>query len=372
VATLPGQNNAYSFSATSGQLVSLTVSNTTFPLSCPWCLAASVEIVKPDGSVLVKRNWDIAKFIFVDATTIPDDGTYKVRLNPAKAVTGQATLTLYNVPPEDQGSITIGGTPADLNLTVPGQNAKLTFTGSQNDLVTVRTTNNTIGSVNVAVLRQDGTTTLKSTSSSATNFQLTPTLLPAAESYAMKVDPSGAATGTASVDICSIPIASAPSLPGTDTVWVEDSIPSGAGASGKWNWDTVQKASGAQSHSDPVAVGTHQHYFTNAAEGLTINPNDTLIAYVFINPCAPPQQVMLQWYESGSWEHRAYWGANLIGWGTDGTVSRFPMGALPPTGQWVRLEVPAASVGLVGKVVTGMAFALYDGHAWFDRAGKSQ
>jgi len=60
---------------------------------------------------------------------------------------------------------------------------------------------------------------------------------------------------------------------------------------------------------------------------------------------------MLQWYlidENGneSWEHRAYWGADALAWGVNGTVSRYHVGALPTAGQWVRLEVPTSEVGL--------------------------
>src|SRR5262249_52323105 len=42
---------------------------------------------------------------------------------------------------------------------------------------------------------------------------------------------------------------------------------------------------------------------------------------------------------------------------------------LPPSGQWVRLEVPASLVALEGKSVRGMNFTLYDGMARFDHAG---
>ena len=54
---------------------------------------------------------------------------------------------------------------------------------------------------------------------------------------------------------------------------------------------------------------------------------------------------MLQWND-GNWEHRAYWGGNQIDWGQDGSASRKHRGDLPAAGQWVRLEVPAADVGL--------------------------
>ena len=77
---------------------------------------------------------------------------------------------------------------------------------------------------------------------------------------------------------------------------------------------------------------------------------------------------MLQWND-GNWEHRAYWGENLIQMGTDGTASRQFAGPLPPAGTWVRLEVPAALVGLEGRVVNGMAFTLFDGRATWGQAG---
>jgi hypothetical protein len=101
-----------------------------------------------------------------------------------------------------------------------------------------------------------------------------------------------------------------------------------------------------------------------------INPGDTMIAYVYIDPANPPNEVMLQWND-GTWEHRAYWGVNDIGWGVNGTGSRYYMGALPSTGQWVRLEVPASLVGLEGHILNGMAFTLYNGRATWDYAGKS-
>ena len=79
---------------------------------------------------------------------------------------------------------------------------------------------------------------------------------------------------------------------------------------------------------------------------------------------------MLQWND-GSWNHRAYWGANNISYGVDGTESRYYMGDLPTVGEWVRLEVPASLVGLEGSTLNGMAFTLYDGLATWDHASKS-
>jgi hypothetical protein len=162
---------------------------------------------------------------------------------------------------------------------------------------------------------------------------------------------------------------------GTTTVWVEDAVPAGATKAGDggdaWTWISSNPApfSGTLAHQSALASGEHQHYFYNATATLSVAVGDTLFAYVYLDAANPPSEVMLQWYD-GSWEHRAYWGANQISWGTDGTASRRSMGALPATGQWVRLAVPAAQLGLEGHTLSGMAFTLFGGRATWDYSGK--
>jgi hypothetical protein len=156
-------------------------------------------------------------------------------------------------------------------------------------------------------------------------------------------------------------------------VWVEDAVPAGAVATGDepWNWVSANPTpfSGGLAHQSSLVGGIHQHYFFGTADTLPIVVGDRLFAYVYLDPANPPNEVMLQWND-GTWEHRAYWGANLIPWGVDGTNSRRFMGALPTPGQWVRLEVPANMLGLEGSVVTGAAFTLNGGLATWDRSGK--
>ena len=162
-----------------------------------------------------------------------------------------------------------------------------------------------------------------------------------------------------------------------DKTWFEDSVPAGAQIAGTgetWNWVSTNPAPYAgslQHQSNNVPGNWHQHYFMNATATMKVNQGDSLFAYVYIDPQNPPTEVMLQWYEpSGGWEHRAYWGANQIGWGVDGTASRRYIGPMPAAGSWQRLEVPASLVGLDGQTVTGMAFTLFGGQASWDHAGQ--
>ncbi|MEX2559521.1 MAG: DUF1553 domain-containing protein, partial [Pirellulales bacterium] len=96
---------------------------------------------------------------------------------------------------------------------------------------------------------------------------------------------------------------------------------------------------------------------------------DKLVAHVYLDPSDPPKTIMLQ-FNDGSWEHRAFWGEDVIGFGTTGTPSRLAMGPLPEAGQWVRLEVEAAKVDLKpGAKINGWAFTQHDGTVFWDKAG---
>jgi mono/diheme cytochrome c family protein len=158
-----------------------------------------------------------------------------------------------------------------------------------------------------------------------------------------------------------------------DYVWIEDDLPPNANAQGNTPWKFVTAEAGpvysGQRSSTRTATGLSQHFFTDAKPGLKIGQDDLLFAYVYLDEKNPPKEIMLQ-FNDGGWEHRAIWGENLIEWGTNSQASRQPMGELPPVGQWVRLEVPAAKVGLKpGSILNGWAFTQFDGTVYWDQAG---
>ncbi len=168
-----------------------------------------------------------------------------------------------------------------------------------------------------------------------------------------------------------------------NTVWFDDGLPAGAtpwpadtatgGVVESWNWVTANPApnSGTQSHQSSVAPGIRQHYFMGATSRLQVGTGEMLYAWVYLDPASMPSEIMLQWNDGASWEHRAYWGANIIGWGQDGTPARINMGRLPEAGRWIKLVVPAHAVGLEGVAVNGMAFSQYGGRVTWDQTGKA-
>jgi hypothetical protein len=160
-----------------------------------------------------------------------------------------------------------------------------------------------------------------------------------------------------------------------EIIWVDDELPAGAvaqGNEGAASWKWVGKPNPVFSGKRATvrtAKGLSQHLFTGARQPLRIAAGDKLFAYVYLDPKNPPKTVMLQ-FNNGTWEHRAYWGANRIDWGVDKSPSRFHAGALPRAGQWARLEVEARSIGLApGTVVNGLAFTQFDGTVYWDKAG---
>jgi len=167
--------------------------------------------------------------------------------------------------------------------------------------------------------------------------------------------------------------ASAPKPPEPkEFIWIDDNVPAGANAQGNTPWKWVNKGQGpvfsGNRANTRTAKGLSQHFF-DRAKPLTIGKGDKLFAYVFLDPKNPPKQIMLQWND-GNWEHRAYWGGNHIAWGADGKPGRRPMGKLPATGKWIRLEVDAQHVGLrPGAKLNGWAFTQFDGTVHWDKAG---
>ncbi|HEU5116084.1 MAG TPA: DUF1553 domain-containing protein, partial [Isosphaeraceae bacterium] len=161
----------------------------------------------------------------------------------------------------------------------------------------------------------------------------------------------------------------------SDYVWFDDAIPSGSkpstpdGPAELVGPPDAPVLSGSASFRQTFEA-QGQRYFTDAPNPLVLGEGDSFFVSVFLDPVNPPKEIMLQWHIGGQWMHRAFWGENLIEYGKDKSTERRSMGPLPKTGEWVRLDVDVAKLGLKpGTKVDGWAFTQHGGTVYFDQAG---
>jgi uncharacterized membrane protein/YHS domain-containing protein len=167
-----------------------------------------------------------------------------------------------------------------------------------------------------------------------------------------------------------------------EVVWIDDEIPPGATPGGSrgpesWKWVGAPEPvfSGARSHVMVSDGGANaQHLIIGATPPFELtSADDTLFTYVWVDPANPPKEIMLQ-FNTGDWEHRAFWGPDLIPFGSPDSAtspSRRQIDKnLPSPGTWVRLEVKAKDLGLTPSTpIVGISFDQAGGKAYWDKTG---
>lgn len=214
--TVPGQNITCSFSGTAGQVVSFDVGDPgVYTQVTPF--AVQVTIFNPDSSVLATSGMmtklalpdQLEGEAFIDATVLPATGTYSILINPAGTYTGYFSTQLDFVPSNASGTVTVGGSPTTINITVPGQNGSVTFSGTASQSVTVHAPNNLNANSNifscyatVELIAPDSTVLVSQTAACpATTFDLPSQTLPMTGTYTILVNPLLTATGPATVSV---------------------------------------------------------------------------------------------------------------------------------------------------------------------------
>jgi YD repeat-containing protein len=129
--TSPGQNIALTFNGSSGQRVSLQTSNTSISSGYVSIRRADNYSLGGDGIVGTSSR-------YIDAITLPANGVYTVFVDPNVEHTGGITLLLYDVAPDVVAPITPNGSPVTVTNTSPGQDGRLTFTGTAGRRVSLK------------------------------------------------------------------------------------------------------------------------------------------------------------------------------------------------------------------------------------------
>ena len=120
--TVPGQNGRLTFTGASGQRVSLRATSSSISSS-------TISILDPSGSSVASTTSTLAGG-YLDTQTLSTAGQHTVLVDPLAALIGSVTITAYDVPADVSGTISVGGSAVPVNISTPGQNGLLTFSGT--------------------------------------------------------------------------------------------------------------------------------------------------------------------------------------------------------------------------------------------------
>jgi len=222
-AASPDENPRLVFEGHAGQRVSLDVSGVTMGSST--CCGAKVSITAPDGSKVVSPTNVGTRGDFLDATTLPQSGTYNILVDPQGSATGSATLTLYDVPPDAAADIEPDGAAVSVATTTPGQNAALRFDADPGDRVSVQVAS-LCCSARVSIVAPDGSPVGSQVSMNSSGGFIDTRALSQGGTYKILVDPQGAVTGAATLSLYGVPPdAAAAIVPGGAPVSVQTTTP---------------------------------------------------------------------------------------------------------------------------------------------------
>ena len=205
--TTPGQNLKATFTGSLNQRISLSLSNVTMSSNC--CTGVRVSILTPSGGLLAPAFSLGTNGSFMEPKTLSAAGAYKIVVDPQADAVGSITLNLYTVPADFSSAIAAGGSGVTVPLNTPGQNGKLTFSGTAGQRVSLNVSGVTFtGSpcCQIKFVKPGGTLlSLIPDQFGAAGTFIEPKTLPLTGTYTILVDPTGTATGSATLNLYSVP-----------------------------------------------------------------------------------------------------------------------------------------------------------------------
>src|SRR5205823_29836 len=160
---------------------------------------------RPDGTNLFTAVTVTNTGTFIDTKSLSLTGTYTARVDPQVANVGSMTLTLYDVPADVSGVITPGGGSVTVATTTPGQNARLTFTGSASQRVSLKISGVTMTQAKVSIVKLDATNLVAPATVGATGTFIDVKTLAVAGTYAIVIDPTTTNLGQMTLTLYDVP-----------------------------------------------------------------------------------------------------------------------------------------------------------------------
>jgi YD repeat-containing protein len=213
--TTPGQQGLFTFNNNVAANLKTTMYLDFGGMAC----GSTYSIQAPDGSFLVPSTvWPGNGFFQNGAIVVlAQTGVYKISEVPllcsvVNAGTGVFKTTIFQVPADATGTLTIGGPQVNIVVGTPGQRAKYSFTGTSGQKVAVTFDNSAIPNCSTysLVRRSTGTQLIAPTGNCTNNFSTAPVILPANDTYDVPIYPDIAGaitspTGTYKATVAVVP-----------------------------------------------------------------------------------------------------------------------------------------------------------------------
>lgn len=181
----PGKTARYTFEGNAGQWV-------TLGLTSVGLTSSTISLLSHDGTTLASTAVGTAGGALEIPNPLPTTGAYTVVVNPGGPYTGNMTLTLST---EVSDSLKANAAPRPIMISRAGQSGRYTFSGTANQHVTIKATNNKFGSVTVNLYTPSGVL-LAGETSSGSSFSLNPVTLGTTDTYTITINPAMTDTGS--------------------------------------------------------------------------------------------------------------------------------------------------------------------------------
>ncbi len=184
--TAPGQKATLTFNGFIGQRIAIRALQSIQTLGFPTDIKIYSPGTYPNGTPIFSSALTLDAFM--DTTTLTASGTYTILADPAFNKTRGLVFTIYEVPPDVTGTLTLNGPTIPITL-APGQNALLSFSVPSTQTVKVDVGNELRGDIStlltISFLRSDGSLIASDTNNIFTAIQRTLD----AGNYYLKIDP---------------------------------------------------------------------------------------------------------------------------------------------------------------------------------------
>ncbi len=197
--TTPGQRAVFSVPGTTGEDVSLKTTSTSFTGKY------YVEWYNAKGERIYSEWWRETQNEFFPAQKFAGNETYTLVVRGGEASTGSTTITAYNAS-DVTGSVTAGGAALKVPITVPGQKARITFSGKAGEKISVTAAESTFAGGSWWIITPEGeriSGTEVGLSSSETKIS-GPITLASTGTYTVFVSPYEAGTGSVTLQAYSV------------------------------------------------------------------------------------------------------------------------------------------------------------------------